>query len=135
MKVVIKMKRIFNMKNITFVLSFALLMFVVINTSVLALGDGLNETILNDVTDENYNLNANVLKPVKSAYSTIYTVFQIIGMGGIVYMGVKYMYAGSDDKAQIKKTLIWVVVGVLFLFAAPSIIDFISGAAVNTLTP
>lgn len=130
------MKKIINKKNIFRILVLLVFTFIIINTYTFAnLGDGLNEKILGDVTDENYDTNADVLKPVKKVFSTVYTIFQIIGLGGVVYTGVKYMYAGAEDKAQIKKSLIMVVIGVIFLFAAPAIIDFIAKASKTTLKP
>ncbi len=130
------MKKIINKKNIFKVLVILMFTFIMINTYTFAtLGDGLNETILGNVTDENYDTGSDILKPIKKVFSTIYTIFQIIGLGGVVYTGVKYMYAGAEDKAQIKKTLFWLVIGVMFLFAAPAIIDFISNASNTTLVP
>ncbi len=130
------MKKIVNRKNVFKLLIILIFTFIMINTYTYAvLGGPLNNSILNNVTDENYNTTAPILKPIKRVFSTLYTIFQIIGLAGVVYTGVKYMYAGAEDKAQIKKTLFLLVIGVMFLFAAPAIIDFIANVSNATLVP
>ena len=125
------MKKIINKKNVIKLLSILVLVIILeSNFAYAELGNGLN--ILNQVTTENYNVNEPILNPVIKVAGTLLTLFQILGLGGVVYMGVKYMYAGAEDKGQIKKTLIWVVVGVMFLLGAPAIIRFIQQMS-NTL--
>ncbi len=127
------MKKIINKKNVIKLLSILVLVIILeSNFAYAELGNGLNTNILNQVTTENYNVNEPILNPVIKVAGTLLTLFQILGLGGVVYMGVKYMYAGAEDKGQIKKTLIWVVVGVMFLFGAPAIIRFIQKMS-NTL--
>ena len=43
------------------------------------------------------------------------------------------MYAASNDKAKIKETLIWLIIGTVFVFAAPRVIEFVSSIGNNIL--
>lgn len=126
------MKKILINKNkIAKIFALILFVLVMVNTYIYAdVGGPLDNTILDEVTSGGTgSAPDNVLNPIKNVYSTILLLFQIAGMAGIVYNGVKYMYAGAEDKAQIKKTLIWIVVGTIFVFAAPSIISLVTNAA------
>lgn len=93
-----------------------------------ALGEGLDNSIYNSVTSEQSTELDNTLYRV---VSTIILILQILAMAGVVITGVRYMYAGSEDKAQIKQTLIWMIFGAIFVFAAPSIITFIINTGNN----
>lgn len=111
------------------VLVVVLLLFIVNDSSaVLAenLGNGLNNTLLNEVTSGNSNSTANSIKPkLVNIFGTILAVLKYIGVAGIVLTGVKYMYAGSGDKAAIKQSLIYIIIGTVFLFGADIIIKLI----------
>lgn len=92
------------------------------------LGEGFNSGVYNQVTSEQPTELDNTLYKV---VSTIVLILQIAAMAGVVITGVKYMYAGSEDKAKIKETLIWVIFGAIFVFAAPKIIEFVINASNN----
>lgn len=94
------------------------------------LGDGFNTNLYNDVTSEKDTELDNALFNVAG---TVMLVLQILAIAGVVITGVKYMYASSDDKGRIKQTLIWVVVGAIFVFAASTVINFITDTGNNIL--
>lgn len=105
-------------------------LFEIIFTSTLyaALGDGFNEGVYNSVTSEKATKLDDTLYKVAG---TVLLILQVCAMAGVVITGVKYMYAGSEDKGKIKQTLIWMVIGTIFVFAAPAIINLISNASNN----
>lgn len=94
------------------------------------LGQGFDTGVYNQVTSEQATeLDDTLYKVV----STIVLILQIAAMAGVVITGVKYMYAGAQDKAKIKQTLIWLIVGAIFVFAAPKVIQFVIDAGNNVL--
>src|SRR5690625_4734791 len=104
-----------------------ILIYVISNTYIFAtLGSGLNESLYNQVANEGNTALDNTISKVGS---TIFLILQIAAVGGVVYTGVKYMYASSNDKAKIKETLIWLIIGTIFVFAAPAVINFITDAS------
>ncbi len=108
-----------------------ILIYVISNTYIFAtLGSGLNESLYNQVANEGNTALDNTISKVGS---TIFLILQIAAVGGVVYTGVKYMYASSNDKAKIKETLIWLIIGTIFVFAAPAVINFITDASNNIL--
>lgn len=108
------------------------LLYLVCSTCIFAtLGSGFNENLYNQVANEG---NTTLDNTISKIGSTIFLVLQIAAICGVVYTGVRYMYASSNDKAKIKETLIWLIVGTIFVFAAPAIIDFITRASNNILS-
>ena len=118
-------------KCVAFVIIF---MFFVLSFDIpkvyAVLGEGLNSGIAEQVMQESRTpLDGTISKVTGS----IIVILQVSAMAGVVFMGVKYMFAASEDKAKIKQTLIWVVVGAIFVFAAPTVINFISRISANLL--
>lgn len=110
----------------TLLLIFMPIIIIITQNIVYAtLGGQLDTGIYNQVTSEQATELDNTLYKIAG---TIITILQVAAMAGVVVTGVKYMYAGSEDKGKIKQTLIWVVVGAIFVFAAPKIINLITGA-------
>lgn len=100
-----------------------LIMFLGITNTVFALGDGFNKDIFNKVN--NGSVDTNVESLGIRIYGTVFTILRVLAVCGVVYTGVKYMYAGANDKGQMKSTLIYVVIGTILVFATKGIIDFI----------
>ncbi len=57
---------------------------------------------------------------------TVITVVQILAVAAVVLAGVRYMFAGADKKAEIKDSMIVLVVGGILVFAASSVIKIIT---------
>lgn len=63
--------------------------------------------------------------PVQRIWGTISLILQICAVGGIIFTGVRYMFATADAKSDIKKTLPYLIAGCVIVFAAAPLIDFI----------
>ena len=102
-----------------------------LNTNIFAsLGNGFNEDLYYDVAQEN---DTSVDGLVSKIGSTILLILQVSAICGVVFTGVKYMYADSNDKGKIKETLIWIIVGAIFFFFSPSLINFITDMSNNVI--
>lgn len=120
-----KYSRIFFYVVMIFMLMF-LIMSEFTMVSAENLGNGINNNVLNGVSSSGDSSTANTLKPKISAiFATILKILKYLGVAGIVFTGVKYMYAGSGDKAAIKQSLIYLIIGTVFLFGADIIIGLI----------
>lgn len=64
-----------------------------------------------------------------SIWSTIQVIVQIAAIAAIVFAGVRYMFASADDKANIKKQTVILIVGAALVFAAVPIAKFIQDTA------
>ena len=56
---------------------------------------------------------------------TINTVVKYAAFGGILYMGLRYMFASAEGKSQIKTNMGGAILGIIFVFMASNVVDFI----------
>lgn len=56
---------------------------------------------------------------------TINMVVRYVAFGGILYMGLRYMFASAEGKSQMKTSMGGVVLGITFVFMASKVVDFI----------
>lgn len=71
-------------------------------------------------------------KKFNNALSKIFGVLivtlQVASMAGIIFAGVRYMFASADSKADLKKGLIHLAIGMVIVFGASSVVGFVTGA-------
>ena len=60
-------------------------------------------------------------------YSTILYVCNFLAVGGIVYIGVRYMMAGAEGKSQLKAKGVPIVLGLIMVYATITFLNFIVG--------
>ena len=57
--------------------------------------------------------------------STILTILQIVAVAGIVVCGVRYMLTSAEQKADIKKSMIYLIIGCVIVFATSTVVQFV----------
>ncbi len=60
-----------------------------------------------------------------SIWGTVITIVQALAVGSVIFAGLRYMYASAEKKADIKKSMMYLVIGALFVFATSSVMRFI----------
>ena len=68
---------------------------------------------------------------VNQVWGTVLTIAQILAFAAIVFAGVRYMFASADQKADIKKGLVYLVVGAILVFAASTVVKIVVLGANN----
>lgn len=58
-------------------------------------------------------------------YNTIMYIVNVAAIGGIIYIGIKYMMAGADGKAEMKLKLIPVIMGIILVYGTLNFINVI----------
>lgn len=123
------------MKKAVKILNFVFTIIVIIgvSTHVMAstsstLGNGLNSNVLTDVTKQDNTLFNKLNSPISKVYGSFMLICKILGVAGIMVNGVRYMYASSNDKAKIKQSLIFVVIGTIFIFATDVVVRIVVGS-------
>jgi len=122
------MKKIFKLTLLTLMIMF--LIIIVFENAYAASNNKLgsyNKDVLDDVTKNETTLTDKFGGKLGNVYETIFTILRVLGVAGIVFTGIKYMYADGDAKGQIKKSLIFVIIGTIFVFAAGIVADSIAG--------
>lgn len=69
-----------------------------------------------------------VEKVSKNIWATATVVIQILAVGAVVFAGLRYMFSAADDKADLKKEMIYLVLGAAIVFGATAIIQLITDA-------
>lgn len=66
-------------------------------------------------------------------WATAITIIQVVAVGCVVFAGLRYMYASASRKADIKKGMMYLALGSIFVFAATTVIKFIYSAGSGLL--
>ena len=104
------------------VLMLVAVMFVTFAPAVLA--DG----VPSDFPDGGTGIGT-VNSMVNNVWGTVLLVVQILAFAAIVIAGVRYMFASADQKADIKKGLIYLVLGAILVFSSATVVKFIISAS------
>lgn len=109
------------------ILMLVAVMFVSFAPSIMAAGnDGGVQNIINKANTDGV---ASIDTAANRVWSTVLTILQIAAVAAIVIAGVRYMFASADQKADIKKGMIGLVIGAVLVFAASTVVQFILTAS------
>lgn len=61
-------------------------------------------------------------------FGVLIVTLQVASMAGIIFAGVRYMFASADSKADLKKGLIHLAIGMIIVFGASSVVGFVTRA-------
>ena len=107
------------------------ILFILITISIMPIS---NATI----DPENYKPNDITLKDTSTAFimarkifSSILTVGIVVSVVTIMFLGIKYMLGSVEEKAEYKKTMIPILVGMIMLFCASTIVSIIYSVMQN----
>lgn len=71
----------------------------------------------------------------QSLWATISSIINICAILGVILVGLRYMFAPANTRADIKTELVPVVIGIIFVYCSVNIINFVinvfSGALVT----
>ncbi len=87
------------------------------------IGTGFNKHLLGTST-----VDTKVEGVIIRITSTILTILQMAAVAGIVICGVRYMLTSAEQKADIKKSMIYLVIGCVIVFATSTVVQFIIAA-------
>lgn len=66
-------------------------------------------------------------------FGTICNVVRYASFGGLIFMGLKYMLASAEGKSQIKTNMGGVILGIVFVFLASNVVNFIIDMAESVI--
>lgn len=75
------------------------------------------------------NKSGKTINSISNVWGIILTVLQVAAIAAVVFAGVRYMFASADSKADIKKQMIWLVIGAVLVFGASTVIQLITNFA------
>lgn len=111
------------------VLPVLIVLMVVFTTNVFAAGtqEGFG-SFKNNMT-VTANKSGKTINSISNVWGIILTVLQVAAIAAVVFAGVRYMFASADSKADIKKQMIWLVIGAVLVFGASTVIQLITNFA------
>lgn len=118
------------MKRLYIIGTFMLILFLSIQ-SVLAFGVGTDQTPTNPY-DPN-SANTQVVTTTHKIWNTVSLILRMLAVGSIIVTGIRYMLISPDQKADIKKSLIYLVIGTIIVFCTTELINFVVTAAQQTV--
>ena len=107
------------------VLPIVMVLMVVFTTNIFAANAGFN-TFNKDMTVKTETA-TKTQATIGRVWGTILMILQVAAIAAVVFAGVRYMFASADSKADIKKQMIWLVVGAILVFGASTVIGFLTG--------
>lgn len=108
-----------NKKIIIKMVSIVFVLFIVV-TNVFGFGDGFDPNIIPGGMPV-----ADIKTPVQKIWGSFSLIIQVCAVGGIIFTGIRYMFAPADAKGEMKKTLPFLIIGIVIVFASPYVINFI----------
>ena len=122
------MKKI--LKNSVIILITILLAFAFVQPSFAneteAKGSNVAD-IVNNVTKNGTALDSNINKVSATVINWIWAISIIISIIVLMVIGIQYIIGGTQAKADYKKSLIPVVVGIVLIVFATTIVKFLFG--------
>lgn len=97
-----------NKKILCFITAFVLTMMMAM-PCVCAAGDKINITISNLTPTQPSGIKAVTILGV------VQWIGYMIGIGMIIFVGIKYLLAGAGEKAKAKETLIPILIGAILI--------------------
>lgn len=67
---------------------------------------------------------------IANVFSTVSLVANILAVGGVIYIGIRYIFAGASGKAELKGKSWMFLLGIVLAFCSVGILNYIS-AVVN----
>ncbi len=107
------------------ILPVLMVLMIVFTTNVFADGFGSFNSNINVTA----NKNGTTVKTISNVWGIILTILQVAAIAAVVFAGVRYMFASADSKADIKKQMIWLVIGAVLVFGASTVIQLITNVA------
>ncbi len=95
-------------------------MFVTFAPAVAAIDNNVSTSFPNAGNPAN-----SVSKLGENIWGTVILVVRILAFAAIVFAGVRYMFASADQKADIKKGLVYLVLGAVLVFASTFLVNII----------
>lgn len=112
---------------------FIIIILIILSLSSVSLASGVEDiiTVMSDIKEEQIE-GENVGKVL----SNIIFLIQVAGTGisliVVTILGIKYMIASVEEKAEIKKQAMPILIGCILLFGAVNLVAIVADFSYNT---
>jgi type IV secretory pathway VirB2 component (pilin) len=72
--------------------------------------------------------------PISKIWGNVSLTLKLLSVAGIIIMGIRYMFSTFEIRSKIKEGMPTLIIGIVIVFAATYVIDFIVDVTVQTLS-
>ena len=80
------------------------------------------------------NTITSVITTTNKFWASIVTIVQVLSVGCFVFAGVRYMFASAEQKADLKKGLVYLAIGAALVFSTATVIRFVYNFGKDIIT-
>lgn len=77
--------------------------------------------------------NTNITNVAGNIWQTVSVIVQVVAVAAVVFAGLRYMFASANDKADIKKQTVILIVGAVLVFAAVPLMQLVANVATDII--
>lgn len=124
------------MKNVKILLVFALVFSLFLLLGKVSADSGLGSGFDGELIPKG-NTPDSIASILKNIWGSVALILQVASLAGVIYAGVRYMFASSDARADIKQGLFSIIIGCVLVFGATTVVNYIVGVVeqIDTLKP
>lgn len=97
--------------------------------------NGIWGTIFQNGTLVFNNANDGYESVIGSIFKTVSLIANILAILGVIYIGIRYIFAGAEGKAELKGKSTHFLIGVILAFCSVGILNYISAVVNEIFTP
>lgn len=114
--------------NIKKIITLVVLFFLAVSVIMPAFANGSD--FVTDTSDRISGTTGATIDTMKNkAWGSIKLILQVAALSAVLFAGVRYMMASADQKADIKKSMVPLVIGAVIVFGTTILIEFVQEAA------
>lgn len=107
----------------------ALLLAVICMSFATCYADETTVPRFDQTTPIEFSSGSGIRASASKIWNSVKLILQIAALSALLFTGVRYMLASADQKADIKKSTMALVIGVVVVFGTTIIIDFVTKVA------
>ena len=92
---------------------------------------------LSDFNSTDFNTGGESVEKIDTSvlkiWKTVVTILQIASVAAVIITGLKYMFASSEKKADIKSMSLGFIVGAVIVFGSSYVVSFVINAVQDTI--
>lgn len=125
-----------KLRKIFFIVPILLICIFIVNTSkvladnVTKIDDMISGSKIgggyNNANVQTGNVSNNIRTPIERTWGIILVVLQVASVSGVIFAGVRYMFASADQKADLKKSLLHLAIGMVIVFGASTVVKIVT---------
>ena len=77
----------------------------------------------------------NIRTPIERTWGIILVVLQVASVSGVIFAGVRYMFASADQKADLKTSLVPLIIGMVIVFGASTVVGIVTDVFEDAFKP